>query len=222
METTPATAMNSASLYADGVQRQNPTGRRVCVTTVLSCWSTLTCDQVTRDQVTCDQLTCDQLTCDQVTRDQVTCDQFSCRVWLLACRADLVMATEVYGSTTSPNPKSSWFIGPSEILCKARFVVKVLEVLLSFVAFILEEVVNSCVQCSALYFFEFVSCTAFLFTLLLLVLLSTTLHTRVGITCWPSLVRLTCHCLSFRHRRTTDGCQRAAARIHEQTPSSSS
>uniref|UniRef100_A0A4W6G5F8 MARVEL domain-containing protein n=1 Tax=Lates calcarifer TaxID=8187 RepID=A0A4W6G5F8_LATCA len=59
--------------------------------------------------------------------------------------------------------------------------------LLSFVAFILEEVVSSCISCTALYFFEFVSCTAFLFTLLLLVLLSTTLHTRVGITCWPSL-----------------------------------
>ncbi|TKS82749.1 CKLF-like MARVEL transmembrane domain-containing protein 4 [Collichthys lucidus] len=100
------------------------------------------------------------------------------------------MASEVYGSTTSPNPKASWFIGPSEVLLKARFGVKILEVLLSFVAFILEEVVNSCVRCSALYFFEFVSCTAFLFTLLLLVLLSTRLHTRVGITCWPSLI---CH-----------------------------
>uniref|UniRef100_A0A4W6G524 MARVEL domain-containing protein n=1 Tax=Lates calcarifer TaxID=8187 RepID=A0A4W6G524_LATCA len=62
-----------------------------------------------------------------------------------------------------------------------------LKQLLSFVAFILEEVVSSCISCTALYFFEFVSCTAFLFTLLLLVLLSTTLHTRVGITCWPSL-----------------------------------
>uniref|UniRef100_A0A8C9XT84 Uncharacterized protein n=1 Tax=Sander lucioperca TaxID=283035 RepID=A0A8C9XT84_SANLU len=61
--------------------------------------------------------------------------------------------------------------------------------LLSFVAFILEEVVSSCVSCSALYFFEFVSCTAFLFTLLLLILLSTTLQNRVGITCWPRLVR---------------------------------
>lgn len=61
--------------------------------------------------------------------------------------------------------------------------------LLSFVAFILEEVVNTCVSCSALYFFEFVSCTAFLFTLLLLVLLSTTLHTRVGITGWRKVVR---------------------------------
>ncbi|XP_041798564.1 CKLF-like MARVEL transmembrane domain-containing protein 6 [Chelmon rostratus] len=98
------------------------------------------------------------------------------------------MATgEVYSLTTTPNPKSSWFIVPSENLSKLRFAIKVTEVLLSFVAFVLEEAVHSCVSCTALYFFEFVSCTAFLFTLLLLVLLTTTLHTRVGITCWPKL-----------------------------------
>ncbi|XP_044062810.1 CKLF-like MARVEL transmembrane domain-containing protein 6 [Siniperca chuatsi] len=97
------------------------------------------------------------------------------------------MATTVYASTTAPNPKSSCFIVPSDNLCKVRCGIKVIEVLLSFVAFILEEVVHSCISCTALYFFEFVSCTAFLFTLLLLVLLSTTLHTRVGITCWPKL-----------------------------------
>ncbi|XP_035529059.1 CKLF-like MARVEL transmembrane domain-containing protein 6 [Morone saxatilis] len=102
-------------------------------------------------------------------------------------------APQVYAATTTPNPKSSWFLVPSASLDKSRFVIKVLEVLLSFAAFILEEVVLSCVSCSALYFFEFVSCTAFLFTLLLLILLSTTLHTRVGITCWSSLVRIHSH-----------------------------
>uniref|UniRef100_A0A8B9JEP5 CKLF-like MARVEL transmembrane domain containing 6 n=1 Tax=Astyanax mexicanus TaxID=7994 RepID=A0A8B9JEP5_ASTMX len=60
--------------------------------------------------------------------------------------------------------------------------------LLSFVAFVLEEVVSNCTSCGPLYFFEFVSCTAFLFTLLLLVLLVTPLYLRVGITCWPQLV----------------------------------
>ncbi|XP_070822524.1 CKLF-like MARVEL transmembrane domain-containing protein 6 [Chaetodon trifascialis] len=98
------------------------------------------------------------------------------------------MATgKVYDDTTTPNPKAPWFTVPSQNLDKVRFAIKVTEVLLSFVAFILEEVVNSCLSCAALYFFEFVSCTAFLFTLLLLVILSTTLHTRVDITCWPSL-----------------------------------
>ncbi|XP_029359758.1 CKLF-like MARVEL transmembrane domain-containing protein 6 [Echeneis naucrates] len=97
------------------------------------------------------------------------------------------MASEVYAPTTSPNPKSSWCLIPSEHLDKVRFLLKVGEVVLSFMAFILEEVVSSCLNCSALYFFEFVSCTAFLFTLLLLILLSTYLHKRVGITCWPTL-----------------------------------
>ncbi|GAA6082324.1 CKLF-like MARVEL transmembrane domain-containing protein 6 [Tachysurus ichikawai] len=70
--------------------------------------------------------------------------------------------------------------------------------LLSFVAFILEEVVSSCTSCGALYFFEFVSCTAFLFTLLLLILLSTPLHQKVGISCWPKLVRIKQHVFTQR------------------------
>lgn len=95
--------------------------------------------------------------------------------------------TEVYAPTTAPNPKSSFFMVPYEHLDKVRFIIKVLEVLLSLVAFVLEEVVNSCIKCGALYFFEFVSCTAFLFTLLLLILLSTNLHQKVNISCWPKL-----------------------------------
>ncbi|KAI4877812.1 hypothetical protein NFI96_022082 [Prochilodus magdalenae] len=59
--------------------------------------------------------------------------------------------------------------------------------ILSFLAFVLEEIVNSCSSCGPLYFFEFVSCTAFLFTLLLLILLITPLYQKVGITCWPEL-----------------------------------
>ncbi|XP_069581784.1 CKLF-like MARVEL transmembrane domain-containing protein 6, partial [Brachyistius frenatus] len=103
--------------------------------------------------------------------------------------------SEVYSTTTAPNPKSSCFTVPSEHLDRTRFFLKVMQVLLSFLAFLLEEVVNSCISCSALYFFEFVSCTAFLFTLLLLILLATTLHDRVGVTCWPRLVRHTLNTL---------------------------
>ncbi|XP_065813911.1 CKLF-like MARVEL transmembrane domain-containing protein 6 [Labrus bergylta] len=97
------------------------------------------------------------------------------------------MTSGVYATTTISDPKSPCFIVPSEHLDKVHFVIKICQVLLSFVAFILEEVVNSCFNCTALYFFEFISCTAFLFTLLLLILLSTNLHSRVGITCWPCL-----------------------------------
>lgn len=95
--------------------------------------------------------------------------------------------TEVYSPTTAPNPTPSCCLLPSEHLEIPRFALKVAQVLLSFVAFILEELIVSCINCTPLYFFEFVSCTAFLFTLLLLILLSTTLHQRVGITFWPQL-----------------------------------
>ncbi|KAK3541432.1 hypothetical protein QTP86_025550 [Hemibagrus guttatus] len=98
----------------------------------------------------------------------------------------------VYNSTTTTTEEPQmnlrrWFTVPNSNLDIKRLFVKVMEVLLSFVAFILEEVVSSCTSCSALYFFEFVSCTAFLFTLLLLILLSTPLHQKVGISCWPKL-----------------------------------
>uniref|UniRef100_A0A1A8JG82 CKLF-like MARVEL transmembrane domain containing 6 n=1 Tax=Nothobranchius kuhntae TaxID=321403 RepID=A0A1A8JG82_NOTKU len=97
------------------------------------------------------------------------------------------MANDVYSSTTTPNPESSCFKVPSELLDKTRFILKVCEVLLSLVAFILEELVGSCSSCNPLYFFEFVSCTAFLFTLLLLILLATHLHEKVNISCWPKV-----------------------------------
>ncbi|XP_029929006.1 CKLF-like MARVEL transmembrane domain-containing protein 6 [Myripristis murdjan] len=97
------------------------------------------------------------------------------------------MAAEVYSPTTEAEPKSRWFVVPTDILDMRRFLVKVAEVLLSLVAFVLEEAVTSCINCSNLYFFEFISCTAFLFTLLLLILLATKLHDRVGINCWASL-----------------------------------
>ncbi|XP_051577252.1 CKLF-like MARVEL transmembrane domain-containing protein 6 [Myxocyprinus asiaticus] len=101
----------------------------------------------------------------------------------------MAAAEPVYNETTTvQEPKSKkWLIVPSENLGKIGFVIKIVEVLLSFVAFVLEEVVSNCSSCGPLYFFEFVSCTAFFFTLLLLILLATTLHQRVGISCWPSV-----------------------------------
>ncbi|KAM9723781.1 CKLF-like MARVEL transmembrane domain-containing protein 6 [Menidia menidia] len=96
------------------------------------------------------------------------------------------MASEgVYNPTTAPASKDSCFRVPSELLDMPRFILKLLQVVLSFLAFVLEELVSSCLSCHPLYFFEFVSCTAFLFTLLLLVLLSTALHAKVGVAYWP-------------------------------------
>ncbi|KAJ8290815.1 hypothetical protein GJAV_G00017880 [Gymnothorax javanicus] len=101
----------------------------------------------------------------------------------------ITMATDsVYNATTVRDPDAKRiFQVPSDLLDKIRFFIKVAEVVLSFLAFILEEVVTNCTNCTPLYFFEFVSCTAFLFTTLLLVLLSTILHQKVGINCWPSV-----------------------------------
>lgn len=69
-------------------------------------------------------------------------------------------------------------------------VVVLLLQLLSLVALLLEELVHSCTSCLGLYAFEFVSCSALLFTLLLLVLLATPLHGRVGVSRWPIVVSL--------------------------------
>ncbi|XP_056142634.1 CKLF-like MARVEL transmembrane domain-containing protein 6 [Lampris incognitus] len=95
---------------------------------------------------------------------------------------------EVYSSTTTSAPKQSGcFDVPNKLLDLKRFAVKVAEVLLSLVAFILEEVVTTCISCHALYFFEFVICTAFFFTMLLLILISTKLRKKVGIGYWSQL-----------------------------------
>ncbi|XP_061674806.1 CKLF-like MARVEL transmembrane domain-containing protein 6 isoform X2 [Syngnathoides biaculeatus] len=102
-------------------------------------------------------------------------------------RRFIMAPEEVYSVTTTPNPDQTCCLVPSEYLDKRRFIVKILEVVLSLVAFILEEVVLVCINCAGLEFFEFVSCTSFLFTMLLLVLLSTTFHRRVGITSWSTL-----------------------------------
>ncbi|KAG5271234.1 hypothetical protein AALO_G00177400 [Alosa alosa] len=94
--------------------------------------------------------------------------------------------SQTYNTTTAPldqNQKSNKF-GHLGIW---GFVLKLAEVFLSFLAFVLEEVVSTCNACSLLYFFEFVSCTAFLFTLLLLILLASSLHKKVGINSWDRL-----------------------------------
>uniref|UniRef100_A0A8C5JV54 CKLF-like MARVEL transmembrane domain containing 6 n=1 Tax=Jaculus jaculus TaxID=51337 RepID=A0A8C5JV54_JACJA len=51
--------------------------------------------------------------------------------------------------------------------------------MLSLLAFICEEVVAECTLCGGLYFFEFVSCSACLLSLLLLLVYCTPLHDSV-------------------------------------------
>lgn len=54
-----------------------------------------------------------------------------------------------------------------------------MQLLLSLLAFICEEVVSECGLCGGLYFFEFVSCSAFLLSLLLLIVYCTAVYNRV-------------------------------------------
>ncbi|XP_060241094.1 CKLF-like MARVEL transmembrane domain-containing protein 6 isoform X2 [Meriones unguiculatus] len=60
-----------------------------------------------------------------------------------------------------------------------RRILKGSQLLLSLLAFICEEVVTECGLCGGLYFFEFVSCSAFLLSLLLLIVYCTPVHDRV-------------------------------------------
>lgn len=54
--------------------------------------------------------------------------------------------------------------------------------LLSLLAFICEEVVSQCTLCGGLYFFEFVSCSAFLLSLLILIVYCTPFYEKVDTT----------------------------------------
>uniref|UniRef100_A0A8C5TPC7 CKLF like MARVEL transmembrane domain containing 6 n=1 Tax=Malurus cyaneus samueli TaxID=2593467 RepID=A0A8C5TPC7_9PASS len=52
--------------------------------------------------------------------------------------------------------------------------------ILSFVAVVCEEIVEDCTSCSGLYFFEFISCSAFLLSLLILFVYCTEMYESLG------------------------------------------
>ncbi|KAM9121875.1 CKLF-like MARVEL transmembrane domain-containing protein 4 isoform 1-T1 [Pangshura tecta] len=56
---------------------------------------------------------------------------------------------------------------------------KIAEVVLALIAFICIETIMECSPCEGLYFFEFVSCSAFVVTGALLLMFSLNLHTRI-------------------------------------------
>ncbi|KAM9765153.1 CKLF-like MARVEL transmembrane domain-containing protein 4 isoform 1-T2 [Menidia menidia] len=58
-------------------------------------------------------------------------------------------------------------------------ILKVVEVVLSVIGFICIETIMMCSPCSGVYLFEFVSCTAFVVTGVLLLIFSLNLHTKV-------------------------------------------
>ncbi|XP_076856787.1 CKLF-like MARVEL transmembrane domain-containing protein 4 isoform X2 [Brachyhypopomus gauderio] len=68
---------------------------------------------------------------------------------------------------------------------KSHFgILKAVEVVLSLMAFICIETVMMCSPCSGIYLFEFVSCSAFVVTGVLLLIFSLNLHTKVQQVNW--------------------------------------
>ncbi|XP_032716932.1 CKLF-like MARVEL transmembrane domain-containing protein 6 [Lontra canadensis] len=92
----------------------------------------------------------------------------------------------VYGPTTEedPGPARGARSGLAAYfslgrLPLRRLALKALQLLLSLLAFICEEVVSQCTLCGGLYFFEFVSCSAFLLSLLILIVYCTPVYDQV-------------------------------------------
>ncbi|KAG8437609.1 hypothetical protein GDO86_008355 [Hymenochirus boettgeri] len=91
-------------------------------------------------------------------------------------------ASSPYQPTTEPVSQSRGLRG---IRCNLEYIrsfygtLKCIEVVLSLFAFICIETIMECSPCEGLYFFEFVSCSAFVVTGVLLLLFSLNLHTRI-------------------------------------------
>ncbi|XP_041639443.1 CKLF-like MARVEL transmembrane domain-containing protein 4 [Cheilinus undulatus] len=63
-------------------------------------------------------------------------------------------------------------------------ILKVAEVVLSLIGFICIETIMMCSPCGGVYFFEFVSCSAFVVTGVLLIIFTLNLHTKVPHVNW--------------------------------------
>ncbi|XP_044149922.1 CKLF-like MARVEL transmembrane domain-containing protein 6 [Bufo gargarizans] len=83
-------------------------------------------------------------------------------------------------TTVSDVPGKANGVCGSELDLK-HLVLKLVQLVLSFVAFICEEVIDQCDSCGGLYFFEFVSCSAFLLSILMLIVYWTPLRKRISI-----------------------------------------
>ncbi|NXD83387.1 CKLF6 protein, partial [Halcyon senegalensis] len=88
----------------------------------------------------------------------------------------------VYNETTEPQakPPRRPFGCTLRHLRVWQLAAKALQAILSLLAFICEEIVEDCIKCFGLYFFEFISCTAFLLSLLVLCVYCTNLYKTFG------------------------------------------
>ncbi|XP_024070108.2 CKLF-like MARVEL transmembrane domain-containing protein 6 [Terrapene carolina triunguis] len=85
----------------------------------------------------------------------------------------------VYSPTTEPQSKPRTCGCTFGRLSRQRLLLKAAQVLLSFLAFILEEIVESCVLCGGLYFFEFISFSATFLSLLIFIVYCTSAYDKV-------------------------------------------
>ncbi|NXH04195.1 CKLF6 protein, partial [Loxia leucoptera] len=89
----------------------------------------------------------------------------------------------VYNETTEPEARRARRL---PLGCTLRHLrgwrlpVKVFQTIFSIVAVVCEELVEECITCSGLYFFEFISCSAFLLSLLILYVYCTDLYESLG------------------------------------------
>ncbi|NWV98334.1 CKLF6 protein, partial [Machaerirhynchus nigripectus] len=89
----------------------------------------------------------------------------------------------VYNETTEPEakaPRRRPFGCTLRHLWGWRLPVKVVQAIFSFVAVVCEEIVEDCSYCSGLYFFEFISCSAFFLSLLILCVYCTDMYESLG------------------------------------------
>ncbi|XP_039382938.1 CKLF-like MARVEL transmembrane domain-containing protein 6 [Mauremys reevesii] len=86
---------------------------------------------------------------------------------------------KVYSPTTEPQRQPAACGCTATRLSRQRLLLKGAQVLLSFLAFILEEIVESCSLCGGLYFFEFISFSATFLSLLILIVFCTSAYERI-------------------------------------------
>ncbi|XP_020845103.1 CKLF-like MARVEL transmembrane domain-containing protein 4 [Phascolarctos cinereus] len=91
-------------------------------------------------------------------------------------------ASSPYQPTTEPVSQRRGLGGlrcHPDYLRRAPGRLKLAQVVLALIAFICIETIMECSPCEGLYFFEFVSCSAFVITGVLLLMFSLNLHTRI-------------------------------------------
>lgn len=96
-------------------------------------------------------------------------------------------ASSPYQPTTEPVHSRNVLGGircDTEYLKSHFGMLKVIEVALSLIAFICIETIMYCLPCGGVYFFEFVSCSCFVVTGVLLLIFSLNFHTKVPHVNW--------------------------------------